>query len=115
MTAASAPGQSSTPEESSASEHSSHGYISDKGKYLARLKRIEGQARGIHRMIDEEKYCIDILTQISALNSALRNVGLGLLDDHMRHCVLDAAQAGGEEADAKMQEASQAIARLMKG
>ena len=115
MTAASAPGQSSTPEESSASEHSSHGYISDKGKYLARLKRIEGQARGIHRMIAEEKYCIDILTQISALNSALRNVGLGLLDDHMRHCVVDAAQAGGEEADAKMQEASQAIARLMKG
>ena len=92
-----------------------HGYISDKPRYLARLKRIEGQARGLHRMVDEEKYCIDILTQISALNSALRNVGLGLLDDHMRHCVLDAAQAGGEEADAKMQEASQAIARLMKG
>ncbi|ALB04535.1 metal-sensitive transcriptional regulator [Kocuria palustris] len=95
--------------------HAHHGYMSDKQRYLARLKRIEGQARGIHRMIDEEKYCIDILTQISALNSALRNVGLGLLDDHMRHCVLDAAQAGGEEADAKMQEASQAIARLMKG
>lgn len=95
--------------------HANHGYMSDKQRYLARLKRIEGQARGIHRMIDEEKYCIDILTQISALNSALRNVGLGLLDDHMRHCVLDAAQTGGEEADAKMQEASQAIARLMKG
>ena len=95
--------------------HAHHGYMSDKQRYLARLKRIEGQARGIHRMIDEEKYCIDILTQISALNSALRNVGLGLLDDHMRHCVLDAARAGGEEADAKMQEASQAIARLMKG
>ena len=92
-----------------------HGYISDKERYLGRMKRIEGQARGIAKMIDEEKYCIDILTQISALNSALRNVGLGLLDDHMRHCVLDAAQAGGEEADAKMQEASQAIARLMKG
>ena len=92
-----------------------HGYISDKERYLGRMKRIEGQARGIAKMIDEEKYCIDILTQISALNSALRNVGLGLLDDHMRHCVLDAAQAGGDEADAKMQEASQAIARLMKG
>ena len=63
MTAASAPGQSSTPEESSAPEHSSHGYISDKGKYLARLKRIEGQSRGIYRMVDEEQYCIDILTQ----------------------------------------------------
>jgi DNA-binding FrmR family transcriptional regulator len=95
--------------------HAHHGYMSDKQRYLARLKRIEGQARGIHRMIDEEKYCIDILTQISALNSALRNVGLGLLDDHMRHCVVDAARAGGEEADAKMHEASQAIARLMKG
>ena len=95
--------------------HAHHGYMSDKQRYLARLKRIEGQARGIHRMIDEEKYCIDILTQISALNSALRNVGLGLLDDHLKHCVLDAAQAGGEEADAKIAEASQAIARLMKG
>lgn len=94
--------------------HTHHGYMSDKQRYLARLRRIEGQARGIHKMIDEEKYCIDILTQISALNSALRNVGLGLLDDHLKHCVLDAAQAGGEEADAKLEEASQAIARFMK-
>ena len=91
-----------------------HGYITDKDRYLARLKRIEGQARGIHRMVDEEKYCIDILTQISALNSALRSVGLGLLDDHLKHCVLDAAQQGGAEADAKLQEASEAIARLVR-
>ena len=94
--------------------HTTHGYISDKDRYLARLKRIEGQARGIHRMVDEEQYCIDILTQISALTSALRNVGLGLLDDHMKHCVLDAAQLGDEAADAKSQEASDAIARLVR-
>lgn len=94
--------------------HSSHGYITEKERYLTRLKRIEGQARGIHRMVDEEQYCIDILTQISALNSALRNVALGLLDDHLKHCVLDAAKAGGEEADAKIQEASEAIARFTR-
>jgi len=91
-----------------------HGYISDKSRYLARLKRIEGQARGIHRMVDEEQYCIDILTQISALTSALRGVALGLLNDHLRHCVVDAAQAGGEEAEVKLQEATDAIARLLR-
>lgn len=104
----------STDETPAAHDHTQHGYMSDKQRYLARLKRIEGQARGIHRMVDEEKYCIDILTQISALSSALRGVGLGLLDDHLKHCVVDAAQAGGEEADAKMQEASEAIARFMR-
>src|SRR5690625_3161864 len=91
-----------------------YGYISDKERYLARLKRIEGQARGIHRMVDEEQYCIDILTQISALTSALRGVALGLLNDHLRHCVVDAAQAGGEEAEVKLQEATDAIARLLR-
>lgn len=91
-----------------------HGYINDKDRFLARLKRIEGQARGIHRMIDEEQYCIDILTQITALTSALRNVGLGLLDDHMRHCVTDAALQGGEEAEAKFKEVSDAIARFTR-
>lgn len=96
-------------------EHSAHhGYISDKAKYLARLKRIEGQARGIHRMIDQDTYCIDILTQISAVHSALENVALALLDDHLKHCVVDAAQRGGTEAEAKMAEASAAIARLVK-
>ena len=68
-----------------------HGYIADKARYLARLKRIEGQARGIHRMVDEDVYCIDILTQISALTSALEGVALALLDDHLRHCVVSAA------------------------
>ncbi|MBM9465146.1 metal-sensitive transcriptional regulator [Aeromicrobium sp. YIM 150415] len=91
-----------------------HGYIDDKARYLARLKRIEGQARGIHRMIDEDTYCIDILTQISALTSALENVALGLLDDHLKHCVVDAAKAGGPEAEQKIKEASAAIARLVK-
>lgn len=92
----------------------SHGYIADKDRYLARLKRIEGQARGIHRMVDEEKYCIDILTQISALTSALQSVALGLLDDHIRHCVIDAAKEGGEAAEVKLTEASDAIARLVR-
>ncbi|HMU36840.1 MAG TPA: metal-sensitive transcriptional regulator [Marmoricola sp.] len=91
-----------------------HGYISDKARYLARLKRIEGQARGIHKMIDEDKYCIDILTQISALTKALESVGLGLLDDHLKHCVVDAAKEGGEAADAKIAEASAAIARMVR-
>lgn len=91
-----------------------HGYMSDKTRYLARLKRIEGQARGIHRMVDEDVYCIDILTQISALTSALENVALALLDDHLSHCVLDAARRGGEEGEAKLAEASAAIARLVK-
>jgi DNA-binding FrmR family transcriptional regulator len=94
--------------------HAHHGYISDKDKYLARLKRIEGQARGIHRMVDEEQYCIDILTQISALTSALQGVAVGLLDDHLKHCVTDAVREGGAVADARLTEASQAIARLVR-
>jgi CsoR family transcriptional regulator, copper-sensing transcriptional repressor len=95
-------------------EHAAHGYITDKAGYLARLKRIEGQARGIHRMVDEEQYCIDILTQVSALTKALESVALGLLDDHLKHCVVDAARVGGPEADAKVKEASDAIARLVR-
>lgn len=95
------------------SEHS-HGYLHDKDRYLARLKRIEGQARGIHRMVEEDKYCIDILTQISALTSALEGVAIGLLDEHLKHCVVDAAKEGGPEAEEKIKEASAAIARLVK-
>ena len=94
--------------------HAHHGYITDKDKYLARLKRIEGQARGIHRMVDEEQYCIDILTQISALTSALQSVALGLLDDHLEHCVADAVKVGGADGEAKLKEASAAIARLVR-
>lgn len=95
------------------SEHH-HGYHDNKAKYLARLRRIEGQARGIHRMIDEGEYCIDILTQIAALTSALENVGLSLLNDHLSHCVMDAAQSGGQVADDKIAEAMAAITRLVK-
>ncbi|MEI3866387.1 metal-sensitive transcriptional regulator [Microbacterium sp. CCNWLW134] len=91
-----------------------HGYITDKQKYLNRLKRIEGQARGISRMVGEEQYCIDILTQISALNSALQAVAIGLLDDHLKHCVVDAARMDGNQADQKIKEASDAIARLVR-
>src|SRR5699024_12254719 len=91
-----------------------HAYLRDKDRYLARLKRIEGQARGIHRMIDEDTYCIDILTQIIAVTSALENVALALLDDHLKHCVVDAARTGGSEADEKIKEASEAITRLVK-
>ncbi len=94
-------------------EHT-HGYITDKSTYLNRLRRIEGQARGIHKMIEDEKYCIDILTQISALKSALDAVAIGLLDDHLAHCVVDAARAGGDEADVKIKEATDAIARLVR-
>ncbi|WKD56605.1 Copper-sensing transcriptional repressor CsoR [Corynebacterium capitovis DSM 44611] len=91
-----------------------HGYISDKQAYLRRMKRIEGQARGISKMIEEDTYCIDILTQVSALTRALQGVATALLNDHLKHCVLDAAKAGGEEAEEKMREASQAIARLVR-
>ncbi|TCC16338.1 metal-sensitive transcriptional regulator [Kribbella sindirgiensis] len=97
-----------------AQDHAQHGYIGDKKAYLARLKRIEGQARGLQRMVEDEKYCIDILTQISAMTKALESVALGLLDDHLTHCVVDAAAAGGPEADAKIKEASAAIARLVR-
>ncbi|GFZ89671.1 metal-sensitive transcriptional regulator [Nesterenkonia alkaliphila] len=93
----------------------SHGYISDKDRYLTRLRRIEGQARGIHRMIDEDTYCIDILTQISAITSALNKVALGLVDDHLNHCVSRAINDGDtHEAEAKIKEASAAIARLVR-
>lgn len=91
-----------------------HGYIRDKAQYQRRLARIEGQVRGIGRMVDEEQYCIDILTQVSAIQSALRNVARGLLDDHIRSCVVDAVKDGGPDADDKLDEVSEAIGRLMR-
>lgn len=93
------------------SEH--YGYISDKDRYLTRLRRIEGQTRGLQRMIDEEKYCIDILTQISAVTSALETVAVSLLQDHLKHCVTEAVTSG-EGAEAKIAEVSEAIARMLK-
>jgi DNA-binding FrmR family transcriptional regulator len=93
-----------------------HSYIANRTKddYLKRLRRIEGQARGLQRMVEEEQYCIDILTQISAMTKALQALGLGLLDEHMAHCVMNAARQGGAEADQKLKEASDAIARLVR-
>jgi len=95
-----------------------HGYSEQKDNYAKRLRRIEGQVRGIARMIDEDKYCIDVLTQISAVSSALRSVALNLLDEHLSHCVTNAvAEAGpdaGENAHTKLAEASAAIARLVR-
>jgi CsoR family transcriptional regulator, copper-sensing transcriptional repressor len=85
-----------------------------KDAYLKRLRRIEGQARGLQRMIEEETYCIDVLTQISAMTKALEAVALGLLDEHMAHCVAHAVAAGGEEGQIKLKEASDAIARLVR-
>ena len=90
------------------------GYSANKENYAKRLRRIEGQVRGIAKMIDDDKYCIDILTQISAVNSAMQSLALGLLDEHLHHCVTDAVAAGGAEADRKLAEASAAVARLVR-
>ncbi|MGH3646268.1 MAG: metal-sensitive transcriptional regulator [Micromonosporaceae bacterium] len=91
-----------------------HGYSDDKAALLARLRRIEGQVRGVARMVDEDTYCIDVLTQISAANRALQAVAVGLLEQHIGHCVVQAAANGGDEAQAKVKEASDAIARLVR-
>jgi DNA-binding FrmR family transcriptional regulator len=95
-------------------DHSSHGYVNNKDQLLKRLRRAEGQVRGIARMVDEDVYCIDILTQVSAATKALETVALELLDDHLSHCVAEAAQEGGEVAEEKIREASAAIARLVR-
>ena len=95
------------------SEHQ-HGYIQRKDDYLKRLRRIEGQARGLQRMVEEEQYCIDILTQVSAMTKALQAVSIGLLEEHMQHCVVDAARVGDDEAREKVSEAVEAIARLVR-
>lgn len=93
-----------------------HGYISEKNKtkYRNRLRRLEGQIRGIDKMVNDERYCLDILTQITAANKALGAVGLGLLDDHLRHCILDAVATGGSVSDLTITEASDAIALLVR-
>ena len=91
-----------------------YGYTSSKEDYLRRLRRIEGQVRGLQKMVDEDTYCIDILTQVSAATRALQSVALGLMEDHLAHCVAEAAAEGGEVADAKVREASEAIARLVR-
>ncbi len=91
-----------------------HGYTPSKDEYLKRLRRIEGQVRGLQKMVEDDKYCIDILTQVSAATRALQSVALGLLEDHLAHCVTEAVAEGGDVAAAKIREASDAIARLVK-
>ena len=91
-----------------------HGYTHDKDAYLKRLRRIEGQVRGLQRMIDEDKYCIDILTQVAAATKALQSVALGLLEEHLGHCVTEAVRAGGDEGRESVREAAEAISRLVK-
>jgi CsoR family transcriptional regulator, copper-sensing transcriptional repressor len=92
-----------------------HGYIQRKDDYLKRLRRIEGQARGLQRMVEDEKYCIDILTQVSAMTKALQAVSLGLLEEHMFHCVLDAARSEDDAAaQEKITEALDAVSRLVR-
>jgi CsoR family transcriptional regulator, copper-sensing transcriptional repressor len=90
------------------------GYAQDKASIQRRLKRIEGQVRGLQRMIDQDQYCIDVLDQVSAATRALQAVALELLDQHMAHCVRDAIDAGGDDATDKLAEASSAIARLVR-
>ena len=86
----------------------------NKDDLLRRLRRIEGQSRGLQQMVEDDRYCIDVLTQIASVTKALQSVAVGLLDDHLRHCVADAVASGGPEADEKLTEASAAIERLLK-
>ena len=90
------------------------GYDVNKDELLRRLRRIEGQVRGIAQMVEEDRYCIDVLTQISAATKALQSVAVGMFDDHLRHCVADAVSQGGREAEHKLTEATAAVARLLK-
>jgi len=90
------------------------GYVADRDAHLKRLRRIEGQVRGLQRMVEEDKYCIDVLTQVSAATKALQAFSLQLLEEHLAHCVVDAAQRGGTQAEEKVREASAAIARLVR-
>jgi DNA-binding FrmR family transcriptional regulator len=90
------------------------GYTEEKDTYLKRLRRIEGQVRGLQRMVADDAYCIDVLTQVSAVTRALQAVALGLLEDHLGHCVTQAIEQGGPEAEAKVREAADAVARLVR-
>ncbi len=90
------------------------GYSQDRDAYLKRLRRIEGQVRGLHRMVEDDTYCIDVLTQISAVTRALQAVAVGLLEDHQGHCVTQAIEQGGPDAEEKVREAAAAISRLVR-
>ena len=90
------------------------GYTLDKPEYLVRLRKIEGQVRGLQRLIDDDTYCIDVLTQIASVNAALKQVALGLVDQHLRHCVLDAMTADADVGDLRLREATEAVGRLVQ-
>ncbi|GAB2733293.1 metal-sensitive transcriptional regulator [Kitasatospora kifunensis] len=102
------------PTEASAHGQGPHGYSSHKADHLKRLRRIEGQARGLQRMVEEDVYCIDILTQVSATTKALQSFALALLDEHIKHCVAAAVEEGGSAMDEKVGEAMTAISRLLR-
>ncbi|GAA3488201.1 MULTISPECIES: metal-sensitive transcriptional regulator [Streptomyces] len=104
----------STEAAGTAVAHATHGYHKQKDEHLKRLRRIEGQIRGLQRLVDEDVYCIDILTQVSASTKALQSFALQLLEEHLRHCVADAAVKGGAEIDEKVEEATKAIARMLR-
>ncbi|MFB7476454.1 metal-sensitive transcriptional regulator [Kitasatospora sp. NPDC056184] len=108
-----APGTAPVAETAHAA-HGPHGYSAQKDAHLKRLRRIEGQIRGLQRMVDEDVYCIDVLTQVSAGTKALQSFALSLLEEHLRHCVALAAEEGGTELDAKVAEATAAIGRLLR-
>ncbi len=91
-----------------------HGYTAHKAAHLKRLARVEGQIRGIARMVEQDSYCIDVLTQVAAATKALQAVALELLDEHLAHCLVHAVEAGGAEREVKLAEASAAIARLVR-
>jgi CsoR family transcriptional regulator, copper-sensing transcriptional repressor len=90
------------------------GYEMSKDDLLKRLRRVEGQVRGLQRMVEDDTYCIDVLTQVSAATSALQSVAVGLLNDHLHHCVSEAVASGGPDGQAKVTEATRAIERLIK-
>ncbi|WTW96502.1 metal-sensitive transcriptional regulator [Streptomycetaceae bacterium NBC_01309] len=117
-THATGPGTGPSPQEGTGHgkghTHAGHGYSPRKDEHLKRLRRVEGQVRGLQRMVSEDEYCIDVLTQVSAATKALQAFALSMLEEHLAHCVAHAVEQGGPEADAKVKEASQAIARLVR-
>lgn len=102
------------PDQPLAYRHRMRGYTQDKDAYLKRLRRVEGQVRGLQRMVEQDVYCIDVLTQVAAVTRALQAVALGLLEDHLGHCVTSAIEEGGPDAQAKVHEAAEAISRLVR-
>jgi DNA-binding FrmR family transcriptional regulator len=107
-------GSAAAPEAGEGHDHAVHGYHNQKDEHLKRLRRVEGQIRGLQRMVSEDTYCIDILTQVSASTKALQSFALQLLEEHLRHCVAEAAQKGGTEIEDKVEEATKAIARMLR-